>query len=481
MAKLALTLLCLLTLPQVRSAETLPAVAVEKVQDTIVDAAALNFPEGPYGTCINGQTFQQEGLISFGKYQYAGYFADGGVLCVARRLLPGGNWESIRFDDYPRIRHHDVHNVVVVGICPKDGTIHLAFDHHNNPLHYRRSVTGLALRPQEFKWQSSLFGPVSAELEVGKRLDQVTYPQFFSTPQGNLQLLFRVGGSGNGDWHLAEYDPDQKGWQVLGKLFAREGIYQNSSSRCAYPNALRYDTRGRLSVTWCWRESPRGTPFDLATNHDLHYAYSDDFGRTWKNNDGQLVARLGGKNMLNRMSINIDTPGVAVRSTRFLWGQMNTTTEWVDAQGRPHVIHWQNPPEAPAKSLDMNTWRYYHYWRDSQGKWQENQLPFHGRKPQIVTDANSRAYVVFCQGTNLNYSKYDHGGNLRIATASEVSGWKDWTIVVKEDKTFVGEPLVDAERWQKEQVLSVYIQEKPAKPGAPSPLHVIDYRMVGAQ
>ena len=443
-----------------------------KVADTVVDRAALNFPKGQFGTCINGQTFQQEGLIAHGDYQYAAYFADGGVLCLARRKLPDGDWQRIRFDDYPALKHTDVHNVVSMGICPADGTIHLAFDHHNHPLHYRRSVAGLATKPAEFEWNAKLFGPTTAELEPGKRLEKVTYPQFFSTPQGKLQLLFRIGSSGDGDWHLAEYGP--KGWQVLGKLLSRSGKYETSPSRCAYPNPPRYGSDGRLHVTWCWRERPAGGPFDLATNHDLCYAFSDDCGRTWKNNDGRRIAVLDGKGD-EPSSIAIDSPGIVARPTRWLWGQMNTTTAWVDARGRSHAINWQNAPDAPKKSLDMNTWRYFHYWRDAAGKWREQRLPFFGRKPQIVLDAECNAYVVFCKGENLNYEGFDHGGTLKIAMATEASGWTDWRFIVEEKRCSVGEPLIDLVRWTKRRVLSVYLQDAPAEPGAASPLRVLDY------
>ena len=48
-------------------------VVVEMISDSVVDQSALNFPDGPFGTCINGQTFQQEAVVSFKGYQYAGY------------------------------------------------------------------------------------------------------------------------------------------------------------------------------------------------------------------------------------------------------------------------------------------------------------------------------------------------------------------------------------------------------------------------
>ena len=68
---------------------------LEMVCDSIVDKSALNFTSGRFGTCINGQTYQQEALLSFNGFQYAGYFADGGVLCLARRQLPDATWQVI--------------------------------------------------------------------------------------------------------------------------------------------------------------------------------------------------------------------------------------------------------------------------------------------------------------------------------------------------------------------------------------------------
>ncbi len=451
-------------------------VVIQKISDSIVDEEALIFPDGPFGTCINGQTFQQDGVTSFNGYQYAAFFGKGGIVCLGRRPLPDGKWEVLRLKDYVIADHRDVHNVVVVGICPGDGTIHLSFDHHSHPLHYRKSVPKLALEPKAFAWKSSLFGKTVSELEAGKPLKKVTYPQFVSTSKGTLQLLYRLLGSGNGDWYLAEYNPASGKWRTLGMLFSRKGQYQTSASRCAYPNQLRYDHKDRLHAAWCWRERPSNGIRDLSTNHDVHYAFSDDFGRTWKNNQSEVVGILDHSNKRPSKPIDINSPGIVVRKTKYLWGQMNTTTQYNDHRGRVHVVNWQNPSDAPGKSLDMNTWRYFHYWRGSDGKWNEYQLPFSGRKPQILVDSRGTAFLVFCQGKDHNYHKYDRGGQLCIAKATEGSQWKDWIIIHRENRYFVGEPLVDMVRWAKEGVLSVYMQERPVKAGVPSKLHVLDYK-----
>lgn len=443
------------------------------IHDSVVTPTGLNLVSGPWGTCINGQTFQQEALVTCNGWQYTSFFLDGGILAVARRPLPRGAWEVISFADYPPITHDDVHNVAVIGISPLDGSIHLSFDHHVHPLRYRRSIPGLATEPLAHAWTAAAFGPVTDALVAGKPLTKVTYPQFFTAPDGRLQFLYRIGYSGNGDWYMAEYDAQLGAWRDLGLLFSRAGTYGTSQSRCAYPNPVRYGADGRLHITWSWRERPTDQPYSLATNHDLLYAWSDDCGRTWCNNAGAVIARL---DQDPASAIGLDTPGIVVQPMRFLWGQMNTTTEYVDRQGRVHVVCWCNPDDAPAASLDKTTWCYEHCWRDEQGVWHRNRLPFTGRKPQIAVDPRGQAYVVSCHGADLNYHNMDPGGVLRIATASAASGWSDWAFTYVSTQRFVGEPLLDGQRWEQDGVLSIYVQEQPAQPGSASPLHVLDFQ-----
>ena len=142
-----------------------PASATElnKVADSVLDPEALCLTSGTWGNCVNGQTFQQDALASFGGSQYAAYYDSARRLCVARRRAGESQWEVIRFGDY-HFKGNDSHNVAVLGICPADGTIHLAFDHHGSPLHYRVSRPGVAQRPTEFKWTADLFGPITSEL-----------------------------------------------------------------------------------------------------------------------------------------------------------------------------------------------------------------------------------------------------------------------------------------------------------------------------
>jgi hypothetical protein len=433
--------------------------AVQRTPSTVVDASALHFAGGTWGNCVNGQSFQQEALVTFGGWQYATYYDSQRRVCLARRPQVSQAWEVIRFEDH-RLRGNDTHNVAVLGICPQDGTIHLAFDHHGSPLHYRVSRPGMALHPQQHAWTAELFGPITDELEPGKRLARVTYPRFLRTPAGSLQFGCRIGGSGNGDKCLAEYDPVAGRWQGFGAFAAGTGSYGDSMSRNAYLNGLTYDRAGRLHVTWCWRET--GDPM---TNHDLQYASSDDGGQTWNDNAGTPMGRR------TAAPLTIDSPGVRVVEIPTRRGLMNTTTQAVDSQRRIHLVTFHLPDDVPSQPDWESTRKkahYFHYWRDERGQWQRHDLNLMGGRPALWFDAADNAYLVY---TGDRFHPLDE---LCIAAATANSRWQDWKVVHREAGPFTGQPRIDphsaADR------LSVYIQERPAEEsGNSSALRVLDF------
>ena len=442
-----------------------------RLKDSILEPQALNFPKGQFGTCINGQTFQYPAIVTSRGWQYATWFDAKGRLCVGRRHLPDGPWQNIAFDDYS-IKHTDVHNVSVIGVCEADGTVHLTFDHHGSPLHYRVSKAGAATKPQDVEWTAALFGPVTSELAKGVKLARVTYPEFFPAPGGRLQLYYRIGGSGNGDSHLATYDPARGGWTVLGEFTSGKGEFQGSPSRNAYHNGFDYGPDGRLHTTWTWREGKNNFSPDaggLLNCHDLMYAASDDGGATWKSSAGQIIGTTA------RQSIVHTSPGVTVRPLPFKWGIMNQVTQTVDRAGRIHVVMWHQPTDAAAGSKNMNSWRYFHYWRDAKGVWHDQLLPCVGRKPSLLAGKDDSLVLVFTKPADLEYHGTDPGGPLMIYKAAPARDWADWREVYRSEKSFVGEPRLDAARWQQDGILSVYAQEAPAAAGKPSPLHVMDF------
>ena len=451
--------------------EAAPGLA--RIGDSVVDPAALTLPpEATFGSTINGQAFQQDMIHTFAGWQYVAYYGGARDVCVARRHLPAGPWQILRFPDY-HFKSNDAHNTISLGICGKDGTIHLAFDHHVTQLHYRVSKPGVALHPEKFAWDPSLFGPIHSYLETGKPI-VVTYPRFWDTPDGGLQIHYRRGSSGDGDNMLVDYHPETGQWSGTRQIDSAQGIFKDdlgsSSHRNAYPNGYDYDATGRLQATWVWRENAGGT------NHDLLYAYSDDRGKTWYNDAGKLIsgpARIG-------------TPGLIVERISRRQGLMNNQAQAIDSGNRIHVVMWYSSVETATNADSTAIWgppaarRYHHYWREGPGTWHDDILPWvAGSRPRLFVDGNDNLILIYNRpiaGQGFEKGIYFTHGDLVIACATSAAQWKDWRILAVEPGPFINEMLADPTRWKTQKILSIIAQQTPKVIGTPSPLRVIDYQ-----
>jgi hypothetical protein len=352
--------------------------------------------KGKWGTFINGKSYQQVPLDTYKGWQYTTYYDQKQRLSIARRKLPGVAWQVIHFEDY-LFEGNDNHNVTVLGICPKDGTIHLAFDHHNDPLHYRVSKPGVASDPDMVEWNASLFSEVRDWLKLGKPIKNLTYPIFVPAPDGNLLFFSRLGVPTNGRVRMASYDPESVGWSDMREVTTNEGDYKfegrTSMSRYSYLNGINYGPGGRLHMSWCWREK-----MDRAIR-DLSYAYSDDHGCTWHNSAGKKIG--GGGQLISTESI-----GVKVWDISPLNGLELMMGQYVDGLDRPHIIitHRRNgeePFELGVRHEDLSA--YYHYWCDDKGRWHQNEV-FHpvGSGPdsernraKILSTSNNDLIAIF--------------------------------------------------------------------------------------
>ncbi|SMP78283.1 BNR repeat-containing family member [Neorhodopirellula lusitana] len=452
---------------------------VELLDNSTVCENALTFARGPaarFGHTVNGRTHQQTPLVTYRGYQYVTFVDASRCVCIGRRKLPTGQWQVIQFADH-RFQTNDSHNTSVIGICDKDGTIHMAFDHHASPLNYRVSKQGAAHDPDSVTWNADLFGEVQHSLGSVQTDVRVTYPRFISSPNGNLMLYYRAVTSGNGDGMIEEYNGDTHAWTPeLGKFISRDiGTYtfagNTSDYRCPYVNSVSY-AGNRLHVSWVWRDRFERT--SVVNQHDLCYAYSDDHGRTWHNSAGKVIGKTGVE------FIHLDTPGLVVAPIDSRSGLTNQNTHYAYCDGRVHVVMQHRDGETGTK-------RYHHYWRSSEGVWDHQVLPFAGGRPKLVgTDEHS--FVLVYRDDDVD----GHGQRLCLAEAhpnADQTGWIWEKVALPQHDSVLGEPVLDLDRWEDTQVLSVYLQEEPAgmvstrhpEPidGKPSPLKVVDYRMSG--
>ncbi len=441
---------------------------VEKLSDTLLDERALYFVS--YDGLVNNNSFQQDAVLTHAGYQYAAWYTETRHAVVARRALKGGTpgeWETVRLPH--RLSADDSHNVISLGVSPRDGRLHVAMDTHNTRLYYVKSVPGLASRPAAHDWTIERFGEVQRTLD-GVELGGMTYPRFLVTPEGELQLSYRTGGSGNGTLELASYTEGT--WRKLGVWSSATGPWTGpngvvSQTRNMYLHGLTYDETGRLHAAFTWREGNWDVlchPGGL-TNHDTGYVYSDDRGRTWRNGAGDVVGVTGSD------PVGITDPGLVVDPLGPDHGLMNQESQAVDSRGNPHVVISYVPGRftqcVTDYSADRARWgRTFHVFRDSDGTWTKREVPVpptHTQRTKLVLDHDDNAYLVMPKG--------------RIVAASAESGWTDWTVLFDQPSmNAYGEVNVDTSRLASDGVLSVQYQQS-SSGTSPSPIRVVDFKL----
>jgi len=422
---------------------------------------------------FNRASFDQDKVVSYGDHQYTIYWAADQTLVLVRRNLRTHRVQSLRFPGYHlSLNPRDGHRNTVLGISPADGRLHLSWDHHNNDLRYTKSRQGfLSDPPETISWAD--FEPAQP-LAPGAP-QRVTYPRFLNDPEDNLFFLYRTGSSGSGDTVSSKYDAGSGAWSIVTScLFSKEGTYapwENSTSRNAYLHDVLFDQAGRLHVTWVYREAGRS----WASNHDLHYAFSDDDGITWQNNSGQQIADLSKND-----PIALDDPGIIVQRIPVFSWLMNQCGMTLDRNDQPHVATFHlaqpfvpaelehNPPKEAQDRLAI-----HHYWRDGSGTW-------HGsgpvrdlregdgrvRRPAIVTDANGNVVI---------YWASDVGYRCHVALAQD--GYRTRTTFALTGPEFASTDACKHDRrlLQTEGVLS--FTADPADSGEKRAFAVVDFAL----
>jgi len=290
------------------------------------------------GSSVNVVANARQPVFTDGRTQFAAFYDAGRFMVLARRPVGGGKWEMRRtgFQGNAADAHNSI-SLVVDGA----GILHVAWDHHTSPLNYARGVTpgSIDLGPRQ---------PMTGQLE-----SRVTYPQFHRLPGGDLLFLYRDGASGRGSLVLTRYAAATGRWTVV-----QTNLVDGEGERSPYWD-MTVDRRGALHLAWVWRESP-----DVATNHDICYARSDDEGRTWSGSDGQrLTVPISARTAeyaarIPQRSNLMNPPAIAADET----GRPYVTTYWSATPGAPprfHVVHhdgiaWQvvaGPAQSEAFTL----------------------------------------------------------------------------------------------------------------------------------
>ncbi|MFJ9115232.1 BNR repeat-containing protein [Streptomyces sp. NPDC102394] len=443
-----------------------PGPAVSKQGTTRLDAQAVFFVS--YDGLVNNNSFQKNGLLTYKGYQYAAWYTSTGNAVVGRRALTASSWSTVTLSHV--LKTSDSHNVISMGVSEVDGRLHLNMDSHSDGYFYVKSVAALMDDPATTAWTSSVFGAVQTSMDGLALTSQFTYPQFVSTPEGRLQLSYRVGISGNGRNALAEYDGSS--WTALGEWSASTGTYTSShgssTARNMYLHGIDYDAAGRLHSFFTWREQNAAVMCNSGgiTNHDTGYVYSTDRGRTWRNDAGTLVATTGTSD-----TVAVTDSGLVVDSLNPDHSLMNQESQWTDSTGLPHAIISYVPGRFGQCTTNYvadrtANGRAFHVRKNASGGWQKTEIPVplnSSQRTKLVLDKYDNAYAVFPFG--------------RIAAASKASGYTDWTLLYDgSDLNAFGEVVIDEMRVRYDNVLSFMYQEK-SSGTTPSALHVVDFAL----
>lgn len=382
-------------------------------------------PLGPAwaANSVNTTIFRNDPITSHGDRQYAAYYDAGGSVVLATRTIPQTQWQTTVTPLTGNVK--DAHNGISI-IADGAGFLHVAWDHHDHPLRYVRSKS-----------------PGSLELTeklpmTGRNEERVSYPQFFRLPDGNLIFFYRDGASGRGNLALNHYDAKTQRWtQVHGSLISGE------NKRNAYPQAC-VDAKGSIHLSWVWRESP-----DVATNHDLCYARSDDGGKTWRKSDGAAYA----------LPITAATADIAspIPQRHEL---INQTSMCADESGRPIIATYFRPrgEKVPQYFIVHHDGRA---WRTLQVTRRTTPFSLSGGGSKAIPISRPQVFATSSGGTTrvgVIFRDAERGSRVSLAQCDDLAD-PQWQVRDLTDFTVqFWEPSYDHARWQRDGVLDLYVQ-----------------------
>lgn len=388
----------------------------KKVSLVKVDSAWAN-------NSVNAVVFRKNSLVTFRDKQFIAFYDEEGRVILGKRQLGEDDWQ-LHQTQY-KGRTTDAHNSISI-MVDGAGYLHLAWDHHNNPLNYCRTKSLQSLELTDKM-------PMTGQLE-----DRVTYPEFYRLPDGNLLFFYRDGQSGRGNLLINHYDAKTRTWTKR-----QSNLIDGEGERNAYWQAY-VDANGVVHLSWVWRESG-----DVSTNHDLAYARSKDGGKTWEKSDGEGY----------KLPITAATAEYACEIPEKS-ELINQTSMYADEQGRPYIAtYWKAPLDSVPR---------YHLVYQIDSTWTVQKLGFRqtsftlsggGTKripisrPQVVGWQKGRK-----QRVALLFRDEERGNKVSVAINRNLdkNKWKVYDLWRGDVAAW--EPTYDTELWKEQGILHLFVQ-----------------------
>jgi BNR repeat-containing family member len=371
---------------------------------------------------VNVVKFRKNALTTFKEFQFTAYYDENGYVVLGKRKTNSKKWETVK-TQY-KGKSSDAHNTICIAL-DGDGYLHISWDHHNNKLHYAKST-----QP---------FGLVLGEEQSMTGFDEknVTYPEFYNLPNGNLLFFYRSGSSGKGNLVVNTYNLKDRKWAQLHK-----NLINGEEERNAYWQTC-IDNNGVIHLSWVWRETG-----DVATNHDLCYARSKDGGINWEKSTGESY----------QLPITASTAEYAWKIPQNS-SLINQTTMTTDNNGNPYIGTYWSENGIPQFQIVYQ----------KEGNWNKENSGFRklafqlgggGTKnipisrPDILIDENAKSLFLY-----ILFSDQERGNKVSLAykNMNQTGEWKikDLTTTTVDQ----WEPNYDLNLWKLKRKLHIFSQE----------------------
>lgn len=183
-----------------------------------------------------------------------------------RTLSAPDTWTLSSKIPFTGIGSTDPHNIAAIAV-DGSGNIHCVASRHADPMAWVRTATPYDIESlPEVGTADSLLPGVPSSYQSG-----VTYVEFATFSNGDLLMIWRNGGSGNGNTHLARYDHATETWADLGMII--QGA-TGSPRTNAYTHEIHVDALDRVHVAWEWRVTVGGV-VEAKNVQDVCYMISE--------------------------------------------------------------------------------------------------------------------------------------------------------------------------------------------------------------
>ncbi len=372
---------------------------------------------------VNVPVFRKNSVITFYGTQFTAFYDSTGSVILAKRKIGTDIWEINKTQHTGNI--DDAHCSISIAV-DGDGYLHMAWDHHNTSMNYCISSDS----------GSIVMGDKTTML--GSLENDITYPEFYKMPNGDLLFMYRYGVSGRGNLVVNKYITAEKRWVRL-----HDVLIDGQNVRNAYWQSC-VDKQGTIHVSWVWRET-----WDVSTNHDMCYARSEDGGITWKKYNGDTYP----------LPITADTAeyiSYIPQNSELI----NQTSMYADSHGRPYIASYWTPADSSIPQYHM----IYHdgkVWKTKQISVRKTPFSLSGSgtkkipisRPQIVVDDSEEVPVVY-----LVYRDIERGSKVSVNKSidSDLEQWKVYDITGLEVNSW--EPSYDPELWKDSLILNIFVQ-----------------------